>query len=226
MSEKTISESSKLAKLKDKFIRFWPSPAQIVIDLEENYLSKEDNILVVGSGRISKVTFDKIINTDIREFAGVDVVSDGQKLSFKDNSFDAVVCHQVLEHVPNADMAISEMYRVLKPGGKVIITVPFFFPFHASPYDFRRWTIPGLQQSFKKFDEAGSGIFIGPVSGFLCTIQHFFGLLVPNFYLSYFVKGIIGYALFPFKYLDIWASKLPNASYMALSVYYVGVKPA
>ncbi len=46
-------------------------------------------------------------------------------LSFKDQSIDHVVCLEVLEHVPNYEAALLEFARVLKPGGRLIITVPF-----------------------------------------------------------------------------------------------------
>ncbi len=46
------------------------------------------------------------------------------KLEFKDNTFDYVICNHVLEHIPDDRLAISEMYRVLKPGGTGVVTVP------------------------------------------------------------------------------------------------------
>jgi len=46
-------------------------------------------------------------------------------LQLKDNSIDYILCNQVLEHIPDDRKAMSEMYRVLKPGAKAIITVPF-----------------------------------------------------------------------------------------------------
>jgi len=54
----------------------------------------------------------------------------GENLGFKDNSFDVVLMIEVLEHVINDETAISEIYRLLKPGGKLIITAPNkLFPF-------------------------------------------------------------------------------------------------
>jgi SAM-dependent methyltransferase len=54
---------------------------------------------------------------------GIDFVHDPKQLA--DNSFDAVICHHVLEHVPNPVESIEEMIRLLRPGGKLLVFVPF-----------------------------------------------------------------------------------------------------
>jgi SAM-dependent methyltransferase len=46
-------------------------------------------------------------------------------LTFQDEYFDAIVCNHVLEHIPDDHAALSELYRVLKPGGWACIQVPF-----------------------------------------------------------------------------------------------------
>jgi len=220
----SFKESTRLAFLKDKFIRLWPNLSYQLVDLDSEYCTDNKKTLVVGSGRNPKIQGKNIINTDIRPFRSVLAVTDTQWLSFADDSFDVIICHQVLEHVPNADQAVREIHRVLKPGGRVIVTVPFYFPFHASPYDFRRWTIHGLKATFHQFSDLDSGVYIGPISAVLTGIQEFVGLLVPNFYLSYLVKGAMGWILYPLKFLDKAISKLPHASAMAASVYFVGEK--
>jgi SAM-dependent methyltransferase len=65
-----------------------------------------------------------------RERPGRWVVSqaDVTKLPFADASFDIVVCSEVLEHVEESRTAVSELVRVLKPGGDLVVTVPRFLP--------------------------------------------------------------------------------------------------
>lgn len=65
-------------------------------------------------------------------------------LSFADASFDATVCFQVLEHVPEPWRVMEETARVLKPGGIAIVTIPFLFPYHGSPKDYYRYTHEGI----------------------------------------------------------------------------------
>lgn len=55
-------------------------------------------------------------------------VADAKKLPFKDNTFDFIICSEVLEHIIDYQSALSEINRILKPGGKLAVSVPKFFP--------------------------------------------------------------------------------------------------
>jgi SAM-dependent methyltransferase len=78
----------------------------------------------------------------------IDVFYDGQTIPFTDNYFDSIVCFEVLEHVFNPDHFLKEVYRVLKPGGSVVFTVPFIWDEHEQPYDFARYSSFGLKSLF------------------------------------------------------------------------------
>jgi SAM-dependent methyltransferase len=79
----------------------------------------------------------------------VDVICPATSLAFPGNYFDSILCTQVLEHVYEHDKMMSEIYRVLKPGGTIILTVPFAWELHEEPYDFFRYTKHALQQLFE-----------------------------------------------------------------------------
>ncbi len=71
----------------------------------------------------------------------LDVVCDiTKKLPFKDNTFNTIVLSDVLEHVPNPGDLMSELARILKPGGFVLINVPFIYWLHEVPHDYHRYT--------------------------------------------------------------------------------------
>ena len=74
-----------------------------------------------------------------------DVFADGAKLPFVDASFDTVLLLEVLEHVGDAPAVLGEIARVLKPGGHLLLSVPFLYPLHDAPHDYRRYTAPGLE---------------------------------------------------------------------------------
>ena len=60
--------------------------------------------------------------------------------------YDIVVLTQVLEHVPDPQATLSEIYRVLKPNGKLLISVPLNGPLHGEPWHFFQFTHYGLNQ--------------------------------------------------------------------------------
>ncbi|MCZ6597177.1 MAG: class I SAM-dependent methyltransferase [Planctomycetota bacterium] len=70
----------------------------------------------------------------------IDVFGDGNRLPFADASLDTVLCTEVLEHVREPDRFVAEMARVLKPGGRLLLTVPFIQPLHELPSDYYRYT--------------------------------------------------------------------------------------
>ena len=79
-----------------------------------------------------------------------DIYYNGIALPFADNTFDSVLCTEVFEHVEQLEDVIIELYRVLKPGGRMIVTTPFMCVEHEMPYDFRRFTFNGLINFMKK----------------------------------------------------------------------------
>jgi|ERR1035437_300327 SAM-dependent methyltransferase len=72
-------------------------------------------------------------------------------LPFANHQFDTVLCNAVLEHVNSLDGVMKELVRVLRPGGHMILAIPFLQPYHASPTDFRRFTREGMKQLGDQF---------------------------------------------------------------------------
>jgi len=78
--------------------------------------------------------------------SGPDVLYDGKRLPFDDESFDTVLSVQVLEHTPHPFELVHEMARVVRGGGILIATAPFSFRLHEEPHDYFRYTHHGLRQ--------------------------------------------------------------------------------
>ena len=73
-----------------------------------------------------------------------DIFADAGCLPLQDGSIDTVVLFEVLEHLAKPQHALAEIHRVLRPGGKLLLTVPFLYPVHDAPHDFQRYTSHGL----------------------------------------------------------------------------------
>ena len=69
-----------------------------------------------------------------------DVYAEAGRLPLVSACADGVLLFEVLEHVPDPAAAIAEIARVLRPGGKLLLSVPFLYPIHNAPYDFHRFT--------------------------------------------------------------------------------------
>ena len=101
-----------------------------------------------------------------------DVCGDAVSLPFGDASFDAVALLEVVEHLERFDVALSEVNRVLKPGGVVLCSMPFLYPVHDAPRDFQRLTIHGLQYAASRFGwKTQSSRRVSP--GFHCLAVQF-----------------------------------------------------
>jgi SAM-dependent methyltransferase len=126
------------------------------------------NVLDVGCGnKPYKQLFKNNISyvgCDVVQSSGqeVDVICPATALDFGDNYFDTVFSTQVLEHVNDHRKAISEVRRVLKPGGYFIFSVPFAWELHMEPHDYMRFSKYGIRflqktYNFKELELAANG---------------------------------------------------------------------
>jgi SAM-dependent methyltransferase len=112
-------------------------------------------ILEIGSGdKTSKPFFDEsndFLCSDIFPEYGHPIV-DVTTMTFEEE-FDVVVCLSVLEHVFEFQKAYENMYRALKNGGVLILSFPGYYPFHAEPHDYWRFTEHSIRKLLSKFRE-------------------------------------------------------------------------
>lgn len=78
----------------------------------------------------------KGLHTEHWNTSGIDLKCDILDIPEPDSSFDAILCSEVLEHVPEPTKVIGEFARLLKPGGRLILTAPFASLVHIAPYHY------------------------------------------------------------------------------------------
>jgi SAM-dependent methyltransferase len=84
------------------------------------------------------------------EQSKVDVFYDGVRIPFPDSHFDSIFSSEVFEHIFNLPDILKELHRVLKPGGKILVTCPFAFGEHEVPADFARYTSYAMRHMFEQ----------------------------------------------------------------------------
>jgi SAM-dependent methyltransferase len=92
------------------------------------------------------------IGCDIQAGPGVDRIEDIHHLTFADESVGTVICLETLEHVADPLRAVQEMHRILRPGGVLAISSLMFFPIHAHPWDYWRFTPEGFELLLQPFE--------------------------------------------------------------------------
>lgn len=139
--------------------------------------------------------------------------------------YDTVVCHQVLEHVRQPWLALNEFHRVLKPGGRVILSVPHLSRRHELPHDYFRFTQEGLTAMLE-----GAGytqLWVRPYGGVLSFLHHQASFFFPGLVAGVPVVGAIATWINApmsrlFAMLDAW---IDRHALMPVGIVAVAVKP-
>lgn len=127
------------------------------------------------------VGIDLTVGDPRADYSQLDVLGDLTQLPFKTDTFDAVLCTQVLEHVREPKIVLREMNRVMRPGGRLFLSAPQSWHQHQKPYDYYRYTSFGLRYLL---EQAGLTVdSLRPMGGYF-------------WYLSYQLQNI-NYWLFP-----------------------------
>lgn len=160
----------------------------------------------------------------------IDLVADVHHLPLPDRSFNLVVCTGTLNVCAEPAQVIAEAYRILGPGGRLLVEVGFFQPYLPEPEDFWRFTLAGLRQLCGRagFEEVRAGAHIGPVtalasSALFCWSSLFAGDGLARKAARAAGDVICGLA----KYGDLFLPQAARARVpFAYGYYYVGRRPS
>ncbi|UCH78114.1 MAG: class I SAM-dependent methyltransferase [Candidatus Coatesbacteria bacterium] len=98
-----------------------------------------------GAWRPLLAQYGDVVAVDLASAARSEVAGDLKQLPFADEAFDAAFCAQVLEHEREPAAVVAELYRVLRPGAKLLLTAPHLSRLHDLPHDYYRFTDEGLR---------------------------------------------------------------------------------
>ncbi|CAN7508416.1 class I SAM-dependent methyltransferase [Bosea sp. LjRoot90] len=114
-------------------------------------------VLDAGAGRMA---WRSLLMARASEYLSMDYEAAHPDLSFQgdlrgglpvdDKSIDAVFCCSVLEHIPEPWLVFAELKRIVRPGGHVILSVPFIYYLHGAPHDYFRFTRYGVTEMATK----------------------------------------------------------------------------
>lgn len=128
-----------------------------LMELEIDSTELPGRVLDVGGGRAASyahllrsdpaITTSVNIDPDIRPTVVTDL---DRRLPFASGSFDTVISYNTLEHLADDQSTLEEMVRVLRPGGRLHVLVPFLYRVHGHPHDFHRHTAHGWNRMLRK----------------------------------------------------------------------------
>lgn len=159
-----------MAKIRERALRFLPEWVRKRIEVnvfrlfdfmkeKGRHHGSDDLILDAGAGEgrfypefvhTRYVAVDLAVGDAHWDYSRLDGVSELVRLPFPENTFDGVLCTQVLEHVPEPYLVLQELNRVLKPGARLYLSCPQSRYQHQKPYDFFRCTAFGLHYLLNK----------------------------------------------------------------------------
>lgn len=166
-----------------------------------------------------------IVESDVSFGPRTQVILDAHHIPFTNESFDCVIAQAVLEHVVDPTQCVSEIYRILKPGGIVYSEIPFMQQVHGGAYDFTRFSMSGHRRLFRRFEQkkagalAGSGTTLGwSYTYFLISLFGF----TPG--LKLLIKTFARLTAFWLKYFDHLTMHLNRTVDGASVTYFIGSK--
>jgi SAM-dependent methyltransferase len=206
----------------------WQSDPQIQSVLRR--VGPNARIVDLGAGgrRISPRT----VCVDFLPFDQTDLIADVHRLPIRDGVADLVVATGLIEHVDDDRAVLSEVARVLRPGGLVHIELPFLQQYHEDPIDCRRFTVQGLERELRRvgLEPVHSGPHIGPTVTMITLAAYYASLWFEG--KSQASKAVSTGVFFacsalfwPFKFLDSILVHKRSAHRLAFGVFCTAQKP-
>ena len=133
------------------------------------------------------------------DYKKLNVISNLEKLPFKDNIFKSIICIQVLEHVKEPQFVLNEFYRVLQHNGYLYLSVPQVWCVNQAPFDFYRYTNYGIQYLLEKANFSIQ--YIKPTTGYFGYLANRL-IFLPKITFWTIKSKFVRFLLLPFEFLS------------------------
>jgi SAM-dependent methyltransferase len=195
----------KLSRLYRRY-RVGYSVSRMYVDdfLRANELLFRGKVIDVGGTKAFKAGYFDIENfsRDVKYLnsdhsTDPDYLCSAEEIFLPDCTFDTVIFSEVLEHLENPEIALSEIYRILRLEGVLVVTVPFMFKVHGAPNDYQRWTEYKLRKELLTvgFQE----VSVEPLGGAFAVLADILKQLIGNLRIRS-LQLIVGGLFLPIQY--------------------------
>jgi SAM-dependent methyltransferase len=196
--------------------------------MNQNAIDKMVLNLGSGMGQFNGNLSERIktINVDIsRSMRNLHIIADAHFLPFKNGCLDIVYSVAVLEHLKRPWVVTDEIFRVLHPGGYVVLELPFLNVIH-DEHDYFRFTDKGIRALFdeERFEVVLEQVSSGGGSFLSVFLLEYFQQFIPSRYLKAFWRLTMKYFTCLLKYLDMAIDSSKSLRITANSFSFIGRK--
>jgi SAM-dependent methyltransferase len=152
---------------------------------------------------------------------GGNLTWNGSDIPLANASCDCVLMTEVMEHLPNCLYVLKEIYRVLRPGGLLVATVPFLYPLHEEPFDFQRYTPYGLELLLG--DSGFSKVVITRLGGWDLSLAQMIGLWLSSRKMPLKLRRLLMLVLYPIYTLLVYLEPISRKTDVNMDNMYIGL---
>jgi len=190
-------------RIYESLIKYKNSLSGLLLDVGCGQMPYKE-LLISSPTKITKYVGLDILNSSIHGNTP-DLTWVNGRIPLLDQSVDSAICTEVLEHCPDPASVLQEIYRVLRPGGNLFLTVPFLWPLHEVPFDEYRYTPFSLKRHLA--DCSFSNIKITALGGWDASLAQMIGLWVRRRSLNRWLRFLLSCFAWPIVFYLIRLDK-------------------